>query len=610
MKQIKNGDRMQLPIFQTVQEILEYCWTRRRVAMNHGVIPMTVVVAANLTGWLVGLDLTNYQSPAFAAMNLVNAVVFLPFTVTWYRMAILGQEAMTGRGLFTFSNREGRLLGWQFIIVVISAITATAGILFIGAIIGAVAAANAAVAQALSAVFLGIWAVLVVAIACRLSLVLAMAATDRPAILSEAWAQTKGMGGHMAAIFILCFLCAILLMVPLQIIAVTLTSALGELSEGLGTSAEVVLSTIVGACGSLMVLVFPTTLFAFVYNRISDSMPGSQGLSQAANNGGAATRQDEAPRNIQGQENGTQHDAETEQDLTDETEVAIQKLAEFTDGKPSDTAADIRLLMDGLFASFPMPSNATIEGVDANGVPARWITAASSDPDRAILLLHGGGFSAGSLTSHQRLAADLSMACGARVLLIDYRLAPEHPFPAGLDDCVAAYQWLLKQGFKPGHLAIAGDSAGGGLTISTALCLKEDGIDQPAAMITMSPWVNLACDGETMDSKAKQDPVATQEGLLRCARDYLNGQDVKDPFVSPAFADLRGLPPLLIQVGTREILLDDSRKLAVRARADDVPVRLEEWPGQIHTWHMMADWMTDGRRALGGVATFVRLYMG
>jgi epsilon-lactone hydrolase len=601
---------MQLPIFQTVQEILDYCWTRRRVAINHGAIPMAVVVAANLTGWLMGFDLTDYQSPAFAVLNLVNAVVFLPFTVTWYRMVILGQDAMTGRGLFTFSDREGRLFGWQVAIILIVAVTAIVGILVIGAIIGALAAANAALAQALSAVFLGIWAVLVVAVACRLSLVLAMAATDRPAVLSEAWARTKGLGGHMAAIFILCFFCAILLMMPLQVVAVISTFILGALSESLATSAEVVLSTIVGAFGSMMVLLFPTTLFAFVYNRISESMSGDQNLNHAANDDAEATRTHDTPGNIRGQEDGTHNDVGTEQDLTDEIEVAIQKLAGFMDGKPNETAADIRLLMDGLGASFPMPSDTTVEDIDADGVPARWVTAAGSDADRAILLLHGGGFTAGSLTSHQRLAADLSMACGTRVLLVDYRLAPEHPFPAGLEDCLTAYQWLLSQGFKPGHLAIAGDSAGGGLTISTALCLKDDGIDQPAALIALSPWVNLACDGETMDSKAKHDPIATQDGLLRCARDYLNGHDDKDPFVSPAFADLRGLPPILIQVGTREILLDDSRKLAVRARADDVPVRLEEWPGQIHDWHVMTDWMADARRALGGIATFVRRYMG
>ena len=257
-----------------------------------------------------------------------------------------------------------------------------------------------------------------------------------------------------------------------------------------------------------------------------------------------------------------------------------------------------------------MPDDVAVEDVEVGEVAGRWITAAGSNPDRVILLLHGGGFSAGSLTSHQRLGADLSSACGTRVLLIEYRLAPEHPFPAGLDDCVLAYRWLLDQGFKPGHLAIAGDSAGGGLAVSTALCLKEDGLDQPAALIALSPWVNMACDGETMDSKAKDDPVATQASLLRAANDYLNGHDNKDPLVSPVFGDLRGLPPLFIQVGSREILLDDSRKLAVRARADDVPVRLEEWPGLFHVWHMMADWLTDGRRAIAGVGAFVRRHMG
>jgi len=429
------------------------------------------------------------------------------------------------------------------------------------------------------------------------ALVLAMTATDRPAVLSEAWAQTRGLGGHMAAIFILCIFCALLLLIPMQLAVATVVALVSVVSEGFAENGGVILGTIVGALGSLMVLVFPTTLFGFVYNRISQTMGTDKSNGQS---------NDQAERQSDGAEVGPlQHG-----DLTDEVDTTLKELADYMRDKPKETATDMRLMLDGFFARFAMPDDVAVEDVEVGEVAGRWITAAGSNPDRVILLLHGGGFSAGSLTSHQRLGADLSSACGTRVLLIEYRLAPEHPFPAGLDDCVLAYRWLLDQGFKPGHLAIAGDSAGGGLAVSTALCLKEDGLDQPAALIALSPWVNMACDGETMDSKAKDDPVATQASLLRAANDYLNGHDNKDPLVSPVFGDLRGLPPLFIQVGSREILLDDSRKLAVRARADDVPVRLEEWPGLFHVWHMMADWLTDGRRAIAGVGAFVRRHMG
>ena len=590
---------MQLPIFQTVKEILDYCWEKRRIALAHAVVPVSLVVVANLAAWQMGFEATDFRSPAFVILNVISAIVFLPLTVTWYRMIILGQSDLVGRALFTFTRLEGRLLGWQIAIAAIVFAIAGGGILVVGAIAGLVASANVAAGQMLSAVLLGIWAIAIVAVACRLSLVLAMAATDRPAVLSEAWARTRGLGAHMAAIFILCIFCALLLLIPMQLVVATVVALVSAVSEGFAESGGVILGTIVGARGSLMVLVFPTTLFGFVYNRISQTVAKDP-----------VSRRSEEPSHPLDQNGSTETSTLQHGDIQDEVDLTLKELADYMSDKPKETAADMRLMLDGFFARFAMPDDVTVEDVEVGEMAGRWITAAGADPDRVTLLLHGGGFSAGSLNSHQRLGADLSAACGTRVLLIEYRLAPEHPVPAGLDDCVLAYRWLLDQGFKPGHLAIAGDSAGGGLAVSTALCLKEDGLDQPAALVALSPWVNMACDGETMDSKAKDDPVATQAGLLRAAEDYLNGHDNKDPLVSPVFGDLRGLPPILIQVGSREILLDDSRKLAVRARADDVPVRLEEWPGQFHVWHMMADWLTDGRRAIAGVGAFVRHHMG
>lgn len=588
---------MQLPVFQTTGEILEYCWDRRQAMLTYATLPIVLVVVLNLGAWGLGLDVSNFQSPAVLALNILNGLIFLPFTVTWYRMIILGHEGLVGRSAFTFTRLEGRLFGWQLIIGLIVVAIGTSGGLIIGGVAGALGAAGSSIAPVLSAALLGIWVVVIVSIACRLSLVLAMVATDRPAVLSEAWAQTKGLGGRMAAIFILCLLSAIILLIPLQFIVVVLSAIVGLLSDGLGESAATVFGVIAGAFGSLMILVFPTTLFALVYNKIAQAMASGHSAYQTA----AANAYDtDTPT----------PDAPPEEIAADEVVTALVRLAAFMDDKPRETAADMRVMIDDFFTTFPMPDNVSVEDTDANGVTVRWVTASDADPNKVVLLLHGGGFTAGSMTSHQRLAADLSTTCGARVLVPDYRLGPEHPYPAGLDDCVTVYRWLLDEGYKPGRIAIAGDSAGGGLTISTAMRLKEDGLDQPAALVALSPWVNLACDGETMDSKAKDDPVTSRDHLLRAAKDYLNDHDPKDPMVSPIYGDLRGLPPLLIQVGSREVLLDDSRKLAVRAKADDVDVTLEEWPGLFHVWHMMSDWLTDGRRALGGIGAFVNRHMG
>lgn len=584
---------MQLPVFETTGKILEYCWERRHALLTYAAIPMVIIVVLNLGAWALGLDVTNFQSPAVLALNVANSIAFLPFTVTWYRMIILGHEGLVGRGSFNFTRLEGRMFGWQLVIgLIVIAVGASGGLL-----IGGLSAVLGAAGPFVSAALLGVWLVAVVAIACRLSLVLAMVATDRPAVLSEAWAQTKGLGGRMAAIFMLCLLSAIALLIPLQFIAVVAAAIFGVLSEGLGQSAATVLGVIAGAFGSLMILVFPTTLFGLVYNKIAQSMaPGHNAYREAA--------ESQSDAGV-GEKSRLSH-----QSATDEAEAAIEKLSAFLKDKPRDTAQDVRHLVDDFFATFPMPEDAKIEDTDANGVAVRWVTADGANTERVILLLHGGGFTAGSLNSHQRLAADLSLACGAQVVMASYRLGPEDPYPAGLDDCVTVYRWLLDQGYKPGQIAIAGDSAGGGLAISTAMRLKEGGLDLPAALVAMSPWVNLACDGETMDSKAKVDPVTNRENLLRAAKDYLDGQSEKDPLVSPIYGDLRGLPPMLIQVGSREVLLDDSRKLAVRARADDVQVTLEEWPGMFHGWHMLSDWLTDGRRALGGIGAFVNRHMG
>ena len=247
-----------------------------------------------------------------------------------------------------------------------------------------------------------------------------------------------------------------------------------------------------------------------------------------------------------------------------------------------------------------------VKETNIEGLKAYWFKLKSCEPDKVLLWIHGGGFCMGSFLSHKKLAADLAQSSNIKVLLVEYKLAPEKPFPAGLNDCINVYQWLLNNNFKPGNIIIGGDSAGGGLAVSTSVSLKEQKIPQPAALITISPWVNLACNGETIEMKKDEDPIVKEKDLKLLAKSYLDNSDIIDPLASPIYADLRGLPPMLIQVGTREILLDDSRKLAVKAKADDVEVEIQEWREMIHVWHLFSDWLSDGKKAIDYLGAFVK----
>ena len=206
--------------------------------------------------------------------------------------------------------------------------------------------------------------------------------------------------------------------------------------------------------------------------------------------------------------------------------------------------------------------DARIEKVSADGVPAEWVAAPGADERRAVLYLHGGGYVIGSINTHRRLAYDISAASGAKVLLIDYRLAPEHPFPAAIDDAAKAWRWLLAQGFEPKRLAVAGDSAGGGLTIATLVNLRDLKLPLPACAVAISPWVDLEGLGGSIESRAEQDPMVQKPGLIWMAGLYLNGASPRTPLAAPLYADLKGLPPVLVQVGTAETLLDDATRIA------------------------------------------------
>src|SRR6478609_7387865 len=248
--------------------------------------------------------------------------------------------------------------------------------------------------------------------------------------------------------------------------------------------------------------------------------------------------------------------------------------------------------MGGFLGSAP---DAKCEKVDVDGVPAEWVSAADADAGRAVLYLHGGGYAIGSINTHRRLAFDVSAASGAQVLLLDYRLAPEHPFPAAVDDAATAWRWLLKQGFASTKLAIAGDSAGGGLNIATLVNLRDRKLGLPACAVAISPWVDLEAVGTSMTARSAQDPMVQKAGLGWMADMYLAGKDARTPLAAPLHADLGGLPPVLVQVGTAETLLDDATRIAERLHSAGGEVKLSVWPNMLHVFPLFAPILSEGR---------------
>ncbi len=274
-------------------------------------------------------------------------------------------------------------------------------------------------------------------------------------------------------------------------------------------------------------------------------------------------------------------------------------------GGARPSAADRRAGMDAFFGSLGATPGVSAEAVDAGGVPAEWVAAPGADANHAVLYLHGGGYVVGSPASHREVAGRLSAASGARVLVIDYRLAPEHPFPAAMDDATAAYRWLLEQGVEPARAAICGDSAGGGLTVAALVALRDAGDPLPAAGVCLSPWVDMEALGESMTARAKLDLMVGRQGLLESAAMYLAGADPRTPLAAPLYADLQGLPPLLIQVGTSETLYDDSTRLDERARAAGVDVTLQSWEEMVHVWQLFAPILPEGQQAIEAIGEYL-----
>jgi epsilon-lactone hydrolase len=264
-----------------------------------------------------------------------------------------------------------------------------------------------------------------------------------------------------------------------------------------------------------------------------------------------------------------------------------------------------RAILDDRVRALPTLSGIQSEPLSAGGVPAEWVDIEGVTGDRVMLFLHGGGYVAGSAAGSRDFVARLCAAANVRALSLDYRLAPEAPFPAAVQDCVAAYRWLLNQGTPAARCAIVGPSAGGGLVVATLLALRDAGDPLPACAVSMCPYVDLTGTARSLEEHATHDIM--DPTVLRSFADlYLQGADPRLPLASPVFADLSGLPPLLIQAGSIEVLLDDARALAERARACRVEVVYEEWDGMFHGWQTMASMLPEGVEAIAHVGAFIR----
>jgi monoterpene epsilon-lactone hydrolase len=266
----------------------------------------------------------------------------------------------------------------------------------------------------------------------------------------------------------------------------------------------------------------------------------------------------------------------------------------------------MRATMVALTAVQPLADDIAYEPTSLGGVAAEWTSVRGTTADRTVLYFHGGAYCLGSIATHRALVGNIAREGAARVASIEYRLAPEDPFPAAVDDGVAAYRALVAAGTPPTRVALAGDSAGGGLTAATLLALRDAGDPLPACAVCISPWLDLSCSGDSMRTRAHQDPMIVPARLRALGEAYLAGASSREPLASPVFGDFRGLPPLLLHVGTAETLLDDSTRLAERARAAGVDVSLEVWDDMIHVWHAFSPLLPEADRALARIGEFLR----
>jgi acetyl esterase/lipase len=280
--------------------------------------------------------------------------------------------------------------------------------------------------------------------------------------------------------------------------------------------------------------------------------------------------------------------------------VAAKRANPYTDDKSiEELRADTNARED----DSKLPPDTRYRAVNAGGTTAEWIEVGDVDDESVFYFIHGGGYYRGTAASARISAAFFSQACGVPVCSVNYRLAPEHPFPAALDDVVAGYQWVLEQGYHPSRVVVGGISAGGGLAAALLLWLKGAGQAQPAGGVPLSPWVDLTQSGASYETKASADPVISKAYLDRMAAMYIGERRAREPMISPVFGDLSGLAPQLIQVGSSEVLLDDSVQYAARLAGADVWAALEVWPEAIHGWHGVPS-LPESDDALASIARF------
>jgi epsilon-lactone hydrolase len=276
---------------------------------------------------------------------------------------------------------------------------------------------------------------------------------------------------------------------------------------------------------------------------------------------------------------------------------------------PRKTVEDDRLSYETMVSSLPLAEDIRLQRVGVHGVPAEWIGAPDVREDRVMLYLHGGGYVLGSMRTHRIMLSHISRAAGIKVLGLEYRLAPENPFPAPVEDTLTAYRWLLANGYEAQKIVLGGDSAGGGLVVAALVALRYLGEPRPAAGVCISPWVDMEATGQSFTTNASVDPSVSRERIINIARLYLAGKNPHAPLASPMYADLHGLPPLLVQVGAIETLLDDARTLAARAQEAGVQVELEVWDDMPHVWHHFAPILPEGQQAIQRIATFLKAHM-
>jgi epsilon-lactone hydrolase len=289
----------------------------------------------------------------------------------------------------------------------------------------------------------------------------------------------------------------------------------------------------------------------------------------------------------------------------------IDAIRELLGSKPRPIGwTERRQRLDEVGSVWQVADDVVLETVNCGGIPGEWSLAPGSDSSRVLIFFHGGGYCSGSILSHRRMVTEAGRAARMRTLAIGYRLAPEHPYPAAHEDAMRAWRFVRGQGIRADHIAVAGDSAGGNLSITLINSLRTADEPLPACAWLISPWTDLTMSGTTLDTKDAVDPIIHKGYLRELADAYVPAAvDRKDPLISPLFADLRGFPPTLIQVGSAETLLSDAVRFAAAAGSADIDVTLEIWPHMIHAWPLWNAGLEDGRRALANAGKFIRAHV-